>query len=78
MSHVYASVPAADEYMLSNGASVLSTQAVATIDRKLSVLESISRLIDEKMEWVGEVSDYEPDEPEPEAAAPKALLTGEA
>ena len=50
MAHTYASVAEADDYMLSNGASVLSTQPAATVARKLAALESISRLIDEKME----------------------------
>ncbi len=50
MAHTYASVAEADDYMLSNGASILATQPAATVARKLAALESISRLIDEKME----------------------------
>jgi hypothetical protein len=50
MPHCYASVGEADDYALSNGAAVLATQPAVTVARKLAVLESISRLIDEKME----------------------------
>lgn len=50
MPHCYASVAEANDYMLSNGASVFSTENAAIVARKLAALESISRLIDEKME----------------------------
>ena len=50
MPHTYASVAEADNYALSNGASVLASQPVVTVDRKLGALESISRLIDSRME----------------------------
>lgn len=50
MPHVYASVGEANDYMLSNGASVLTSEVAAIVSRKLLALESISRLIDEKME----------------------------
>lgn len=46
MAHVYASVADADDYLLSNGATILASQSAATVALKLSILESVSRRID--------------------------------
>lgn len=50
MGHTIASVGDANNYMLSGGASVLSAESAAIVARKLGILESISRLLESKME----------------------------
>lgn len=60
MPHTYATVAEADDYALSNGAAILASQVAAVVARKLAALESISRLIDEKMERSGFGSGFGP------------------
>lgn len=50
MAHAYASIADANEFMVSNGASVLTSESAAIIARKLLLLESVSRVIDARME----------------------------
>lgn len=48
--HVYATVAEADDYSTSNGASKFANQSAAVVALKLGILESVSRLVDEKCE----------------------------
>lgn len=50
MAHAYASIADANEFMISNGASLLTSETAASIARKLLLLESVSRVIDARME----------------------------
>lgn len=50
MPHTYASLAEADEYMVTGGGAAFLAQPAPIIARKLLALESVSRLIDEKME----------------------------
>jgi len=48
--HVYATVAEADDYSTSGGSTKFATQAAAVVALKLGILESVSRVIDEKAE----------------------------
>ena len=50
MAHTVASVGEANDYLLSNGASVLAAEPAVTVARKLLVLELVSRLLEARME----------------------------
>lgn len=47
MPHTYATVPEADDYEVSGGSVKYATQTAAIVALKLSILESVSRRIDE-------------------------------
>lgn len=47
MAHVYATVAEGDDYLISSGSTVLSAQIASTVALKLSILESVSRRIDD-------------------------------
>lgn len=47
LRHVYASVAEFDDYLRDNGATTFAAQSAAIVARKLAVLESVSRRIDE-------------------------------
>ena len=50
MAHTYASVADANEYMVSAGSTTFVSENAAIVARKLGILESVSRVIDAKME----------------------------
>ena len=50
MPHTYATVAEANNAIISNGGSVLATEVAAKIADKLTVLEAVSRLIDDRAE----------------------------